>query len=155
MCSYIIRKIDDREIDSIYSLEKKCFEGPKAYKKSQLTYLVKKAKSTCLVACNDKDILGFIIVTYRKNSKTANIETIDVDPDYQNLGIGSALLDNAEIEMRKQDIKRSQLEVSERNENALWIYKKAGYKVNKFLVGYYYYDNLGSRNAIRMIKAFS
>jgi ribosomal protein S18 acetylase RimI-like enzyme len=78
-----------------------------------------------------------------------------VDPDHRNHGIGSALLREAEREIQGRGIKLSQLEVSERNENALWVYQRAGYKISEYLNGYYQYENMGSRNAIRMMKALS
>jgi ribosomal protein S18 acetylase RimI-like enzyme len=153
LCYIQIRKIKNSEIPLILGIERRCFTGPRAYTRSQFDYLVKRANSICLVALVDSVIRGFIIVIFRKNKACAMIETLDVDPDHRNQGIGSTLLREAEREIQGRGIKLSQLEVSERNENAIWVYKRAGYQVSELLNCFYQYENMGSRNAIRMIRA--
>ena len=75
----IIRKATANDIDAIVEIEKKCFSPPTAYSKPQLTYLILKAKSNCLVETTLGVLRGFIIVLYRKSSLVGAIETIDVD----------------------------------------------------------------------------
>jgi ribosomal-protein-alanine N-acetyltransferase len=96
-----------------------------------------------------------LIVTYRRGSLTGHIETIDVDPTFQNQGIGLKLLRAAEKDMRQRDMHWSQLELSEGNKAALELYRKAGYKFKEKIEGYYKYEHEGSRNAIRMLKRLS
>jgi ribosomal-protein-alanine N-acetyltransferase len=98
-------------------------------------------------------IRGFVIVTYRRGSLTGHIETIDVDPTYKKLGIGSKLLKFAEEDMRKRRKHWSQLEVSEGNKAALKLYKKAGYTLRERVKRYYRYEHGGTRDAMRMVKA--
>jgi ribosomal protein S18 acetylase RimI-like enzyme len=59
----------------------------------------------------------------------------------------------AEDDMKRHGMKTAQLEVSERNERALELYQKAGYKFKEKLEGYYLYDHNSTRNAIRMVKS--
>ncbi|MCW4002555.1 MAG: GNAT family N-acetyltransferase [Candidatus Bathyarchaeota archaeon] len=150
-----IRKATPNDIDQISAIEKKCFEGPRAYAKRRLAYLALEANSTCLVMTEEGDILGFIIVLYRKGSCIANIETIDVDPQFQKQGIGMSLLVAAEADMKKRGMKISQLEVSERNEAAIKLYQKAGYTAKERLINYYKFEHCGTRHAIRMVKALN
>jgi ribosomal-protein-alanine N-acetyltransferase len=84
---------------------------------------------------------------------TCDIETIDVDPDFKNRGIGLKLLKAAEIDMRRRGMRWSQLEVSEGNEAALKLYKNAGYTFKERIEGYYKFEHNGTHNAIRMVKA--
>jgi len=153
--SHNIRKATATDIDRISEIEKKCFEGPRAYTKRRLAYLALEANSVCLVITREADILGFIIVMYRKRSLIANIETIDVDPQFQNQGIGTSLLAAAEADMKKREMKTSQLEVSERNQAAIKLYQKAGYIVKERLVDFYTFEHCGTRHAIRMVKALN
>jgi ribosomal protein S18 acetylase RimI-like enzyme len=76
-----------------------------------------------------------------------------VDLRFQNKGVGIKLLMAAEEEMKRRGMKTAQLEVSERNERALELYRKAGYKSKEKLEGYYRYDHDKTRNAIRMVKS--
>jgi ribosomal-protein-alanine N-acetyltransferase len=151
----IIRKATANDIDAIVEIEKKCFSPPTAYSKPQLTYLILKAKSTCLVETTLGVLRGFIIVLYRKSSLVGAIETIDVDPSCRSQGIGLKLLAAAEADMKNRGMKTSQLEVSERNEAAIKLYQKAGYTIKVRLINYYKFDHCGTRHAIRMVKALN
>ncbi len=141
------------EIDAIFEIERKCFPGKAGYSKRQLEYLVLDTNSTCLVDKLEGVIIAFLIVTYRQGSLTCNIETLDVNPAFKNKGIGLKLLKAAEIDMRRRGMRWSQLEVSEGNEAALKVYKKAGYTFKERIEGYYKFEHNGTRNAIRMVKA--
>jgi ribosomal protein S18 acetylase RimI-like enzyme len=110
------------------------------------------ADSDCLVEKEDGVIRAFLIVTYRHGSLTCNIETIDVDPAFKNRGIGLKLLKAAETDMKRRAMRWSQLEVSEGNEAALNMYRKAGYTFKERLEGYYKFEHNGTHNAIRMVK---
>ena len=140
------------EIDRIFEIEQKCFPEEVAYSKRQLEYLILNANSDCLVEKQDGVIRAFLIVTFRRGSLTCNIETIDVDPAFKNKGIGLKLLKAAETDMKRRGIRWSQLEVSEGNESALQLYKKAGYNFKERIEGYYRLEHNGTRNAIRMVK---
>jgi ribosomal-protein-alanine N-acetyltransferase len=140
------------EIDAIVEIEQKCFPGKAGYSKRQLENLILNANSDCLVEKQDGIIRAFLIVTYRQGSLTCDIETIDVDPDFKNRGIGLKLLKAAEIDMRRRGMRWSQLEVSEGNEAALKLYKNAGYTFKERIEGYYKFEHNGTHNAIRMVK---
>ena len=140
-------------IQAIFEIEQRCFPGATSYSKQQLRHLTLHANSTCLVESKDGVIRAFVIITYRMGSVTGHIETIDVDPTFQNQGIGLKLLRAAETDMKQRGMRWSQLEVSEGNNAALELYKKAGYKFKEKIEGYYQYEHNGSHNAIRMVKA--
>ncbi|NLE03556.1 MAG: GNAT family N-acetyltransferase [Crenarchaeota archaeon] len=151
--SFTIRKVNPEEVAFLSIIEQRCFEGPTAYSCDYLKYLVLNANSTCLVEVKDSIIRGFIIIMYCKGSRIAGIETIDVDPDYQNKSIGLCLLSAAEEDMICHDVLFSQLEVSEGNKAAINLYRKSGYVFKEKLPNYYQYEHNGTRNAIRLIKS--
>lgn len=140
------------DIDAILKIEQHCFTEETAYSKRQLANLTLKANSTCLVEVQSGILRGFIIVTYHKGSLTGSIETIDVDVNCQNAGVGAKLLEAAEADMRQKGMKYAQLEVSEGNSAALKLYQKAGYVFKAQLKNYYRYDHNGTRDAVRIVK---
>jgi ribosomal-protein-alanine N-acetyltransferase len=147
-----IQLANANEIDAIFEIEQKCFPEKVAYSKRQLEYLILNASSDCLIEKQHGVIRAFLIVTYRQGSLTCNIETIDVNPAFKNKGIGFKLMEAAEIEAKRKGMRWSQLEVSEGNEAALKLYKKAGYIFKERIEGYYKFEHDGTRNAIRMVK---
>ena len=140
-------------VQALFEIEQRCFPGKTSYSKQQIRYLVIHANSTCFMEKRGEVIRAFVIVTYRRGSLTGHIETIDVDPAFQNQGIGLELLRAAEADMKQRGMRWSQLEVSEGNEAALELYRKAGYKFKEKIEGYYKYEHNGSHNAVRMVKA--
>jgi ribosomal protein S18 acetylase RimI-like enzyme len=150
-----IRKATKADLPAIIALEQKCFPGPLAYSRRQLHYLLTHANSSALVETNNDSLRGFVIILYRKGSRIAGIETIDVDPSAQRCGIGSRLLTAAETEMRARGIRRVRLEVSSQNAPAIQLYRHAGYRDYEFLPNYYIYLHHGSRDAFRMVKDLS
>jgi [ribosomal protein S18]-alanine N-acetyltransferase len=147
-----IRKATSQDFERIVELEDACFKGPLAYSRRQLWYLLTKANSTVLVETADGIIRGFIIVLYKKGTRVAGIETINVDPSYRKLGVGKRLFTAAEQDMRRKRIKKIRLEVSTSNHAAIILYENAGFKKITLLKNYYIYSHSGSRDALRMVK---
>lgn len=139
-------------IDAIYQIEKNCFPKNICYSKYQLAYLILNAKNTCLIETQEEVVRAFLIITYSAGSLRGRIVTIDVDPAFQNQGIGLRLLEKAEADMRKKGIRWSLLEVSEANKAAITLYKKAGYIFKEKIESYYKSKQHGSCDAIRMVK---
>jgi ribosomal protein S18 acetylase RimI-like enzyme len=66
------------------------------------------------------------IRAYLKNG-TCYIGKLIVHPDYQNIGIGTKLLNAAELKF--QEAKRYELFTGKKSEKNLYIYKKNGYRI--------------------------
>ncbi|MGF3584375.1 MAG: GNAT family N-acetyltransferase [Thermoplasmatota archaeon] len=147
-----IRIAKNRDIERIVEIEKKCFKNNLGYSEKQLLYLIKKANSTCLVETKNNILRGFIIILYRKGTKVAGVETVDVDPAFQKQNIGLKLLKAAEKDMKKHGIKKARLEVSTKNTPAIRLYEKAGFKKVGAIKNYYIFDHDGSRDVFRMVK---
>jgi ribosomal-protein-alanine acetyltransferase len=147
-----IRTAVPGDFEHIVSIENACFTENLAYTRRQLRYLLINAHSTVLVETHNTIIRGFVIVLYRKRTRVAGIETIDVDPAYRKQGVGLRLLNAAEECLRKKGIHKIRLEVSITNHAAIMLYEDAGFKKIALLKNYYLYDHDDSRDAIRMIK---
>jgi ribosomal protein S18 acetylase RimI-like enzyme len=147
--------VKPKHIDDIYEIEKKCFPSEIGYSKQELTYLILHPDNICLVEILNEVIRAFLILNVRSGSLIGRIITIDVDPIFQNQGIGLRLLKKAEVDMRQKGIHWSQLEVSETNKTAFVLYAKAGYIFKEKIKDYYKSKIHGTCDAIRMIKALS
>jgi len=147
-----IRKASLNDFERIVDLEITCFTSELAYTRRQLRYLLTKANSTVLVETINTIVRGFIIIVYRKGTRVAGIETINVDPVYRKQGVGLRLLNAAEECLRKRGIHKIRLEVSTTNRAAVMLYENAGFKKTALLKNYYLYNHDGSRDAFRMIK---
>lgn len=148
----MIRVATANDIHGIFVLEQKCFLDNQAYSAKQLTYLINKANSCCLVEISEQIIRGFIIVLFRRGTQVAGIETIGVDPTFQHKGIGKELINAAENEIVKRGIKQIRLEVSVGNTPAVQLYQKSGYIIMSLLKDYYKFEHCGSHDAYRMKK---
>ncbi len=147
-----IRTTTAQQFERIVELENLCFPKEHAYTRRQLRYLITKANSTILVETTGSWIRGFLIILYRKGTRVAGIETINVDPMYRKKGIGRKLLAAAEKHLRIKGIRRIRLEVAITNRAAIMLYEHAGFHKTALLRHYYYYDHEGSRDAYRMVK---
>jgi len=150
--SVSIRKVSLDDFERIIELENTCFTSELAYKRRQLRYLLTKANSTVFVETTNTIVRGFIIILYRKGTRVAGIETINVDPAFRKQGVGLRLLNAAEEDIRKKGMHKIRLEVSTTNHAAIMLYENWGFKKIAFLKNYYLYDHDDSRDAIRMIK---
>jgi ribosomal protein S18 acetylase RimI-like enzyme len=147
-----IRKASLDDFERIIELENICFTSELAYTRRQLRYLLTKANSTVFVETTNTIVRGFIIILYRKGTRVAGIETVNVDPTFRKQGVGLRLLNAAEEDIRKKGMHKIRLEVSTTNHTAIMLYENAGFKKIAFLKNYYLYDHDDSRDAIRMIK---
>jgi len=152
MDSGVIREITSDDLGRIIELERKCFNEYVAYNPKQLKYLITTANSSCLAETIQETIRGFVIVLYKKGTKVAGIETLNVDPVFQGKGIGKKLLKAAEKIIHSNEIKKIRLEVSVGNDSAVKLYEKSGFRKVKILKNYYHYKQYGSYDAYRMVK---
>ena len=127
-----------RHLDTLWEIEKKCFEA-EAFTKEQIAQLLKSYSSIGLIAKVNRQIVGFIIGTiYReRNVLSGHILTIDVLPEHRRKGIGLKLLQEMEKIFKEKNIKTCCLEVREDNIAALALYRKLGYVEVGKLKNYY------------------
>jgi ribosomal-protein-alanine acetyltransferase len=147
-----IRTATPDDFERIVELENLCFPKEHAYTRRQLHYLLIKANSNVLVETTGTLVRGFLIILYRRGTRVAGIETINIDPAHRKKGIGLRLLSTAEEHLRKKGIHKIRLEVSISNNAAIKLYEHAGFQKIILLKKYYHYDHEGSRDAYQMVK---
>ncbi|MFP8888778.1 GNAT family N-acetyltransferase [Natrialbaceae archaeon A-CW2] len=92
-----------------------------------------------LVARETETIVGFASVTVEHGSLTLDctrglLSNLYVEPEYRGRGIGTALLEAAENELRERGVDVCTLEAMARNESACRFYREAGY--DSFRIGF-------------------
>jgi len=147
-----VRHAEEHDFERIMEIENTCFPGELAYSRDQMRRLVYKANSITLVEDGEDSLRGYLTMLMRRNSDTACLETIGVLPDFQNEGVGTRLLAEAEQRLVEKGMRRFRLEVSAGNEAAIAMYQRAGYNITDIIPFYYQFDHHGTRTAFRMEK---
>jgi ribosomal-protein-alanine acetyltransferase len=143
-----IEAVSIKLIDTLYKIEKQCFEQ-EAFTKQQLTYLLTDYNTIRLAAFVNGKIAGFVIahVDIERKVLFGHIITVDVTPTYRRQGIAQKLLQETEATFKGHGIKECRLEVREDNAVALNLYRKLGYKKVSTLGRYY-----GNANGLYLKK---
>ncbi len=124
---------NQEQIGFIYDLKKEVYQkyveniygewNEETQKKLFSKFMKENSKNIELIYLKD-DLVGFYNGN-DKDNKTYEIGNICVKPEYQNKGIGTAVLNEILFEHKGQDIK---LQVFKINENAIRLYKKLGFE---------------------------
>jgi ribosomal-protein-alanine N-acetyltransferase len=136
-----------QDIKPLLGIENEVFDKSSfALSKNNFYYHIK--KSRLFVAKQDEVILGYVLLLLRKNSKKVRIYSIAVSKKNQGKGVATFLLENAFLNAKKNDKQYITLEVNEKNEKAINLYKKFGFMHKKILKSYY----ADGSNAYLMVK---
>ena len=82
-------------------------------------------------------MVGFVAADLDQANNHALIITLDVDPDCRRRGIGSALMEKAESEVRERGVGRIYLHLYTPHYAARCLYEQRGYRPVGVLPGYY------------------
>jgi ribosomal protein S18 acetylase RimI-like enzyme len=138
-----IRPFRKDDFDTLWRIDQACFDPQLAYSRIELAVYMRRPASFTLVAeAGDVNhgqpsamIVGFVVAESRR--KIGHIITIDVISDYRRSGIGSLLLDAAEVRLKEAGVLEVALETPVNNVAAIRFYKQKGYFVEKTVPGYY------------------
>lgn len=146
--AYILREMTSSDIKELIQLERLVYAGITPWTKSAfLSELYSRHihQYLCLLA-NDK-IIGFVGV--RVVFDDAHITNVAISPNFQNQGLGSLLLEEAEMFANKHKCQTMSLEVRVSNQDAQRLYRKKGYESRRILSAYYHE---GNEDAVDMVK---
>lgn len=131
----MIRAAEDQDLDRIAELEKVLFaDSPWPWKEFEHE-LHENPFAILLVDEEEGKVVGYL--DYWILYEQAQVATIGVDPEYQNRGIGSALLSYAEKDAADQGCETFSLEVRVSNAPARHLYEKHGFIQVNIRKGYY------------------
>ncbi len=146
MTGVTIRQYESRDFGAMYRLDQTCFPPGIAYSKWSLQYFLSLPAADCLVAEEDKHIVGFILA--EKNPPLAHIITLDVAPGKRRMGLGSTLLGEMEKHFRYNEVRSVLLETAVDNARGIAFWEHHGYRTEAVLKRYY----LGRVDAYEMRK---
>ncbi len=131
----MIRAAEDQDLDRIAELENVLFaDSPWPWKEFEHE-LHENPFAILLVDEEEGRVVGYL--DYWILYEQAQVATIGVDPEYQNRGIGSALLSYAEKDAADQGCETFSLEVRVSNAPARHLYEKHGFIQVNIRKGYY------------------
>jgi ribosomal-protein-alanine N-acetyltransferase len=132
---YSLRQLDFSDVDVLHDLDILCFKPERAFTTGYfiLLFFYDDAFGWCLEQAGT--IIAFILLT--KKRYNANIATIDIHPDYRRRGIGMALIQFAEEQLKADGIKSLTLQVETDNVPALELYEKLNFEKIKTIPDYY------------------
>lgn len=128
----LLRKMQYSDIDTITKYEE-IYLGS-TLGKNHFEIELKNPYAYFLVALDNDKIVGYISSTLEEMGEILNFFVIK---EYQNIGIGSALLNEVIEQSRIKKVKSIYLEVNENNLNAIALYKKFGFVLSHKRKNYY------------------
>ena len=118
-----IRRISERDIETVASLEAEIFPDPWSAKSIAETYEQKHA--LILGAYQDENLIGYVIFYYILDE--GEIARIAVSPSHRRQGVADEIFAGLLSFCTKNSVERILLDVRVSNEAAIAFYKKSGF----------------------------
>ena len=133
--SVTIRQYDTHDFAALHRLDQACFPPSIAYSKMMLRYFLAQPAAECLVAVDDKKIVGFLIS--EENPPLAHVITLDVAASHRRQRIGTQLLRESEEHLAFRGVRTVLLETATTNEAGIAFWERHGYRREAVLKKYY------------------
>lgn len=138
MSAPIVRAAEKSDLNQLVTLEEHCFAGDRISRRSFQRF-IEHPQDKLLLAVQDNQLLGYILVLFRRNTRLARVYSIAVSPEARGLGLGKALMTAAEQAAQQQGSVFMRLEVRADNIWAQNLYQSLGYR--QFGVYHNYYED--------------
>ena len=138
MGSFDVRRCSFRNLRPVFRLH--CSVFPSPYSFWQLLYYKIRFPRYFLVACWEKEIVGYIIGGYSyvwRKGRIGEIISLATDSRWRRQGIAERLLTQVLEEYRSSYFSEVYLQVAVSNIPAQHLYRKLGFQRDKLLPGYY------------------
>jgi ribosomal protein S18 acetylase RimI-like enzyme len=122
-----VRKAGRGDIDALVRLEHSVFATDRLSRRSLLRFL-RSRSAEVLVAAENGELAGTVIVLFRSHSVVARLYSIAVAPHVAGRGAGLMLVDAAEAAAMERGCRLMRLEVHHANHAAIALYRKSGYR---------------------------
>ncbi|MEI4551694.1 ribosomal protein S18-alanine N-acetyltransferase [Pseudoalteromonas spongiae] len=142
-----IRDAVSNDLTALLAIENRCFDSDKISQRSFKRYLVSE-HSKLLVAENDDLVVGYVLIWLHKGTRLGRIYSLAVLPEMRGKGIAEQLLTAIESVAKAHKRFYIRLEVAAKNQAAINLYEKLGYRVFGRFAAYY----ADSSDALRMQK---
>jgi len=125
-----------QDLDALYDLEQVTFSGDR-FNRRQLWHLLNRAHARTLVAEEKQCLLGYGSLLFRRRSQRARLYSLGVHPDARGRGVGRALVEALEEAVLVHGAEEMRLEVRADNRVALGLYRRMGFRLERWLDDYY------------------
>lgn len=132
-----LRQAITHDLDAIHRLEQVAFSGDR-FSRRQLWHLLNRAHAETLVAEDAGGrLLGYATLLFRHRSRRARLYSFCVHPEARGTGLGRRMLEALEMMARDRGAERLGLEVRVDNRVALALYRRMGFRLERWLEEYY------------------
>ncbi len=130
--------VSTKDLDEIFRLESNTFKKDAFSKNSILNLIINNTFFFKLInKDNSNEIVGFIIVIQDQEHRV-NLINLIISKQYQNKGYGSHLLKYTLFKIKEMNnIEVIVLNVNSKNEVAIWLYQKFGFRIVQKIENYY------------------
>lgn len=139
-----LRKVMEKDIESIARLEAKCFRLP--WTESDIRAALRRFDFYGLIAEKGEDVVGFLLGSLL--FENAEVYRVAVSPTLRGQGVGGQILDTFLREVKEAGAEQALLEVRVSNVGANALYKSRGFGVARVRKNYYE----GVEDAFEMVK---
>jgi [ribosomal protein S18]-alanine N-acetyltransferase len=151
-----LRRGRPRDLDALVALERELFSSHifagHLLSRASFRRLLKAPSATFIVAEADAklgaQIVAYVLVLYRANSRAARIYSIGVAARFRRRGLARMLVAAAETDAVRRGRKAMRLEVRADDRGTIALYDSSGYRRVGRALGYY-----GGVDALRLEKA--
>lgn len=145
---FIVRELTYSDVKSFLDVQRLTYEGQTPWTRSGfLSELYSRYTHLYLGVLYQDKMIGFMGV--RIFLEDGHITNIAIIPQFQDWGLGSFLMEEAEVFSRKKACRTMSLEVRQGNSEAQRLYRRLGFVSRKVLPNYYDEDQ---EDAIDMVK---
>lgn len=131
-----VRHAVDADLAALIALEHRTFASERISARQWRRHLTG-SSAEILVATRHGDLIGAVVLLFRRGAETARLYSIAVATEARGHGIGEALLAAAERVARRRVATRLVLEVRSDNRAARRLYERCGYRRFALKPGYY------------------
>lgn len=145
---FALRAYIPEDFQTLWEIDQSCFAPEIAYSQFELKTYIRRSAAFTFVAeeispdvrvpaqAKSVRVLGFVVGEHSSRGR-GHIITIDVRERGRRQGVGSALLEAAEVKFRERNCPSIRLETAVDNIAALSFYKRQGYNVVRTIPRYY------------------
>ncbi|KAA0012553.1 GNAT family N-acetyltransferase [Billgrantia pellis] len=131
-----LRQARPQDLDALYRLELVAFSGDR-FSRRQLWHLLNRAHAVSWVAEDDGRLLGYGTLLFRRGSARARLYSFCIHPEARGSGLGRRLLEALERRAAARGAQALGLEVRADNRIALGLYRRMGFRLERWLEAYY------------------
>jgi [ribosomal protein S18]-alanine N-acetyltransferase len=135
-CTITIQKAEPQHLDELHNLELDSFDGDRISRRNYRR-LLRVPSACCLVALENNQLIGSLVLLFRRNSPKARIYSLAVASSARGKGIGKKLIHHAETEAAQRGCHSLTLEVRCDNLAAITLYTRMNYTKTADLIAYY------------------